>query len=177
MSQSDDNNNASQGSAGQDWLSQLSDPKAWQSMMNVMQPGMAGMSGMSGMPGMTGPAASSALHAMVPPEKLAQLQSDYMTEMSRLWTGLMSSQIPDIKDRRFSTPAWKSSPYHAFSAATYLLNAKFMNALADAVEVDEKIRKKFVLQSSRASMRCRHRIFWQPIRKHSKKLSTPKARV
>ena len=142
MSQSDDNNNASQGSAAQDWLSQLSDPKAWQSMMNVMQSGMAGMSGMSGMPGTTGPASSSALHAMMPPEKLAQLQSDYMNEMSHLWTGLMSSQIPEIKDRRFSTPAWKSSPYHAFTAATYLLNAKFMNALADTVEVDAKTRKK-----------------------------------
>jgi len=59
-----------------------------------------------------------------------------------LCTGLMMQHIPEIKDRRFSSPAWKSSPYHAFTAAAYLLNAKFMNALADAVEVDEKIRKK-----------------------------------
>lgn len=141
MSKSDHDKNASQGSAAQAWLTQLSDPKSWQSMMNVMQPGMSGMSG---------PAASSTLHSMVPSEKLTQLQRDYMEEMSRLWTGLMSSQIPDIKDRRFASPGWKSSPYHAFTAATYLLNAKFMNALADAVEVDEKVRKKirFAVQQS-----------------------------
>ncbi len=130
MSKSDNDTHASQTNAAEAWLSQLSDPKAWQSMMNVMQPGMPGL------------AANHAVHAMVPPEKLTQLQTAYMDEMSRLWTGLMMQHIPEIKDRRFSSPAWKSSPYHAFTAAAYLLNAKFMNALADAVEVDEKIRKK-----------------------------------
>ena len=130
MRKSDNDTHASQTNAAEAWLSQLSDPKAWQSMMNVMQPGMPGL------------AANHAVHAMVPPEKLTQLQTAYMDEMSRLWTGLMMQHIPEIKDRRFSSPAWKSSPYHAFTAAAYLLNAKFMNALADAVEVDEKIRKK-----------------------------------
>lgn len=134
MSKSDNDPNASQSSAADAWLSQLSDPKTWQSMMNGMQPGMQ-----SGMPGL---AANHAVHAMVPPEKLTELQTAYMDEMTRLWTGLMTQHIPEIKDRRFSSPAWKSSPYHAFTASTYLLNAKFMNALADAVEVDEKIRKK-----------------------------------
>ncbi len=130
MSKSDKDTNASRASAAEAWLSQLSDPKAWQSMMNVMQPGMPGL------------AANQAVHAMVPPEKLSQLQTAYMDEMSRLWTGLMTQHIPEIKDRRFSSAAWKSSPYHAFTASAYLLNAKFMNALADSVEVDEKIRKK-----------------------------------
>jgi polyhydroxyalkanoate synthase subunit PhaC len=133
MSKSDNDPNASQSSAADAWLSQLSDPKTWQSMMN-------GMQGMQ--PGMPGLGANHAVHAMVPPEKLTELQTAYMDEMTRLWTGLMMQNIPEIKDRRFSSPAWKSSPYHAFTAATYLLNAKFMNALADAVEVDEKIRKK-----------------------------------
>ena len=134
MSKSDNDTNASQSSPADAWLSQLSDPKTWQSMMNGMQPGMQ--------PGMPGLGANHAVHAMVPPEKLTELQTAYMDEMTRLSTGLMMQHIPEIKDRRFSSPAWKSSPYHAFTAATYLLNAKFMNALADAVEVDEKIRKK-----------------------------------
>ena len=104
--------------------------------MNAMQPGM---------PGLT---ASHPVNAMVPPEKLTQLQTAYMDEMSRLWAGLMTQHIPEINDRRFSSPAWKSSPYRAFTAAAYLLNAKFMNALADSVEVDDKVRKKirFALQ-------------------------------
>jgi len=130
MSKSENDTNASQSNAAEAWLSQLSDPKAWQSMMNVMQPGMPGL------------AANHAVSAMVPPEKLTQLQTAYLDEMSRLWAGLMTQHIPEIKDRRFSSPAWKSNAYHAFTAAAYLLNAKFMNALADAVEVDEKIRKK-----------------------------------
>ncbi len=136
MSKSDNDTNASQSNAADAWLSQLSDPKTWQSMMN----GMQGMQGIQ--PGMPGLGANHAVHAMVPPEKLTELQTTYMDEMTRLWTGLMLQNIPEIKDRRFSSPAWKSSPHHAFTAATYLLNAKFMNALADAVEVDEKIRKK-----------------------------------
>ncbi len=130
MSKSENDTNASQSNAAEAWLSQLSDPKAWQSMMNVMQPGIPGL------------AANHAVSAMVPPEKLTQLQTAYLDEMSRLWAGLMTQHIPEIKDRRFSSPAWKSNAYHAFTAAAYLLNAKFMNALADAVEVDEKIRKK-----------------------------------
>jgi polyhydroxyalkanoate synthase len=136
MSKSDRPTHASQANAAEAWLSQLADPKAWQSMMNAMQPGM---------PGLT---ANHPVNAMVPPEKLTELQTAYMDEMSRLWAGLMTQHIPEIKDRRFSSPAWKSSPYHAFTAAAYLLNAKFMNALADSVEVDDKIRKKirFALQ-------------------------------
>jgi hypothetical protein len=40
MSKSDNDTNASQSSAADAWLSQLSDPKTWHSMMNGMQPGM-----------------------------------------------------------------------------------------------------------------------------------------
>lgn len=130
MRKTQNHHHTAHGNPAEAWLAQLSDPKAWQSMMNVMQPGMPG------------PAAHPALHALVPSAKLTQLQTDYMNEMSRLWAGLMTSQVPEIKDRRFSSPAWKSSPLHAFTASAYLLNAKFMNALADSVEVDEKIRKK-----------------------------------
>jgi polyhydroxyalkanoate synthase len=111
------------------WLEQMADPKAWQSMMNMTQ----------GAPGMP---VAPAVAALVPPEKLAALQKDYMDEMSTLWTGLLSSHLPVVKDRRFTTPAWQSNPLHAFNAAVYLLNARFLNALADSVEADAKTRKK-----------------------------------
>ena len=131
-------NPANPAQAAADWLAQLSDPKGWQSMMNLMQAGMPG------------PPASPAITAMVPPERLAQLQKDYMEEMSTLWTGLMASRAPEIRDRRFTTPAWTSNPLHAFNAAAYLLNARFLNALADAVDADEKTKKKIRFATQQA---------------------------
>jgi polyhydroxyalkanoate synthase len=79
---------------------------------------------------------------MVPAEKLMQLQQDYTEKFSALWSGLMESKSPEINDRRFSAPAWHANPLYAFNAATYLLNAHFLNALAESIEVDEQTKKK-----------------------------------
>lgn len=138
-----DNSNptqAAQGAAAA-WFAQLSDPQGWQSIMNLMQ---------TGMPGLPSLPASPAITAVVPPEKLAQLQKDYMEEMSTLWTGLMASRAPEVRDRRFSTPAWSSNPLYTFNAAAYLLNSRFLNALADAVEADEKTKKKIRFATQQA---------------------------
>jgi polyhydroxyalkanoate synthase len=120
----------------QAWMAQMSDPKGWQSMMNLMQSGMPGMSGMHGH------SDTQNVMALVPPEKLMQLQQDYTEKFSALWSGLMESKKPQITDRRFSAPAWQANPLYAFNAATYLLNAHFLNALAESVEVDEQTKKK-----------------------------------
>ncbi len=120
----------------QAWMAQMSDPKGWQSMMNLMQSGMPGMSGMHGH------SDTQNVMALVPPEKLMQLQQDYTEKFSALWSGLMESKKPEITDRRFSAPAWQANPLYAFNAATYLLNAQFLNALAESVEVDEQTKKK-----------------------------------
>ncbi len=145
-----------------EWLAQMSDPKGWQSMFNLMQAGMPnmgtmgaipGMPSMPGMPAMSmmpGLSAPPALGAMIPPEKLQQIQKDYMDEMSTLWTALMAQRSPDIRDRRFADPAWKTNPLHAFNAAAYLLNAKYLNELADAVETDEKTRRKIRFATQQA---------------------------
>ncbi len=83
-------------------------------MMNLMQSSMPGVPNMPAMPNLP---EMPALSAMVPAEKLAQLQKDYAEEMSTLWTGLLASRSPEIRDRRFSSPAWSSNPLYAFSAA------------------------------------------------------------
>lgn len=124
-----------------EWLAQFADPKGWQSMLNLMQAGLPGTPAMPAMP---------AVSAMVPPEKLAKLQSQYMEELSGLWTAMLASQPPELRDRRFSAESWKSHPLHAFNAAVYLLNARFLNALADAVEADEKTRKKIRFATQQA---------------------------
>src|SRR5690606_36990146 len=45
-------------------------------------------------------------------------------------------------DRLFAGDAWSSNPVAAFTAATYLLNARTLMALADAVQGDAKKRAK-----------------------------------
>ncbi len=165
-----DSTNKPQASAA-DWIAQMSDPKGWQSMFNLMQAGlpamgnfpgmpampampgmptMPGMPGMSALPVMPGLSTPPGLGAMIPPEKLQQIQKDYMDEMSALWTALIAQRSPDIRDRRFADPAWKTNPLHAFNAAAYLLNAKFLNELADAVETDEKTRRKIRFATQQA---------------------------
>ncbi len=145
-----------QQAAATEWLSQMADPKSWQSIMNLMQagltgaPGLSSMPSMPSMPAMPGLPASPSVTAMVPPEKLAELQKDYMDEVSTLWAGLIAQRAPDLRDRRFADPAWQSNPLHAFNAAVYLLNARFLNALADSVQADAKTRRKIRFATQQA---------------------------
>ncbi|MDE2416978.1 MAG: class I poly(R)-hydroxyalkanoic acid synthase, partial [Burkholderiales bacterium] len=75
------------------------------------------------------------------PEKLQALQQQYMQEAMGLFnTGM---QAPDTKgDKRFADAAWSSNPVAAYSAAVYLLNARTMMGLADAVDADAKTRNR-----------------------------------
>jgi len=126
------------GAAQPEWMQQMMNPQVWQSMMTMMQnvPNAPGMPALPSLPSAPIPT------SLIPQEKLQKLQQDYGIEISKLWADLMNSQVPEIKDRRFSAPAWHSNAMHAFNASVYLLNAKFMNALVEAAEVDAKTRKK-----------------------------------
>lgn len=136
--------------AANEWLSQMADPKSWQSIMYLMQSGLPEMTAIPGMPSIPGMPGSPSVMALVPPDKLAELQKDYVSEMSALWAGLVAQRTLDLRDRRFADPAWQTNPLHAFNAAAYLLNARFLNALADAVEVDEKTRRKIRFATQQA---------------------------
>jgi len=73
--------------------------------------------------------------------KLEALQKQYLQEAQALWTqGLQGA--PEIKDKRFAGEGWASNPVAAFSAAAYLLNARTLMGLADAVEADEKTKAR-----------------------------------
>ena len=155
MSQSD--STAPKQPQAAEWFAQMSDPQGWQSMMHLMQSGlqqgmqsMPNMAQMPQMPAMPSMPDMSAVTAMVPPEKLAELQKAYMEEMSTLWTGMVAQRSPDIRDRRFANPVWQSNPLYAFNAAAYLLNARFMNELAEAVQADPKTRKKIRFATQQA---------------------------
>ena len=74
-------------------------------------------------------------------EKLKELQAAYLEEATALWNHGLESKH-EMKDRRFSSEAWTANPMAAFTAGSYLLNAKTLMGLADAVEADEHTQNK-----------------------------------
>ena len=77
----------------------------------------------------------------VSPEKMQELQQQYLKEAAELWNQGLQGK-PVSSDKRFAGEAWAGNPIAAFSAAAYLLNARTLMGLADAVEADEKTRAR-----------------------------------
>ena len=90
----------------------------------------------------TGATPSLAPHhmALIPPERLSEIQKEYFTELAHIAT---NPEAIEVKDRRFAGKAWHSS-WSKVIAATYLLNSKHLMALAKAVETDEKSKQKIL---------------------------------
>ncbi|WP_332775511.1 class I poly(R)-hydroxyalkanoic acid synthase [Polaromonas sp.] len=87
------------------------------------------------------------------PAKLQELQQSYIQDVSALWSQSVQAQDaqaspsaspspPMAADRRFAAQAWGANPVSKFSAAAYLLNARTLMGLADAVEGDAKTRAR-----------------------------------
>ena len=96
---------------------------------------------------MSGPGAaplkssSSASKVHFAQDKLQALQEQYLTDASALWTSSLQGTAPH-KDKRFAAQAWNANPVAAFSASAYLLNARTLMGMADAVEGDAKTRAR-----------------------------------
>ncbi|MFZ5568390.1 MAG: PHA/PHB synthase family protein [Pseudomonadota bacterium] len=105
--------------------------QAWtQAWQTYQTPPAAAMSGLPALP---------ELMVSVPPDKLQALQQQYLQDM----TALMQGAGPIASsDRRFAAPAWAENPYASLAASTYLLNARFLMQLAEAVQADEKTRAR-----------------------------------
>jgi len=90
----------------------------------------------------TGATPSLAPHhmALIPPERLSEIQKEYFTELAHIAT---NPEAIEVKDRRFAGKAWHSS-WSKVIAATYLLNSKHLMALANAVDADEKQKQKIL---------------------------------
>ncbi len=88
----------------------------------------------------TGDAAQALPAIRFSPDKLAELQQQYLKDASELWSQAM--RPAELKDRRFSATAWAENPMAAFSAAAYLLNARTLMGLAEAVDADAKTRAR-----------------------------------
>ncbi|TDQ43554.1 PHA/PHB synthase family protein [Tepidicella xavieri] len=76
----------------------------------------------------------------IEPSRLLDIQQSYVKELAQLWNQGLNVKPP--KDRRFAAEAWSQNPMAAFTAAVYLLNARTLMSLADAVEADPKTRAR-----------------------------------
>ena len=76
------------------------------------------------------------------PDKIQALQQQYMEQARELWMQGMQGPPKVDGDKRFSGDSWATNPVSAFSAASYLLNARTLMGLADAVEADTKTRAR-----------------------------------
>ncbi len=105
--------------------------QAWtQAWQTYQTPPVAAMNGLPALP---------ELMVSVPPDKLQALQQQYLQDLSALMQGVGPTSSGD---RRFAAPAWADNPYASLAASTYLLNARFLLQLAEAVQADEKTRAR-----------------------------------
>ena len=83
----------------------------------------------------------SAPQLKLDPQKLQKIQGDYFKDAADLWNQSLHNSL-QVKDRRFSSQAWASNPLASFNAAVYLLNARTLMSLADAIDADAKTRAR-----------------------------------
>ncbi|PIT79474.1 class I poly(R)-hydroxyalkanoic acid synthase [Limnohabitans sp. JirII-29] len=88
-----------------------------------------------------GGASSGAPKLSFSPERLEELQKQYLTEATALWNQSLQA-IPEVKDRRFAGEAWRHNPMSAFAAAVYLLNTRTLMGLTDAADTDPKTKAR-----------------------------------
>jgi polyhydroxyalkanoate synthase len=117
--------------AGEEFQQNLA--KSWSHAMQAFQTMDLG--------GIVPPAEKAAPALTFSQEKLKEIQAAYLEESSALWNHGLEAKH-NIKDRRFASEAWTSNPMAAFTAGSYLLNAKTLMGLADAVEADEHTKNK-----------------------------------
>lgn len=115
-----------------DWMAQLANQNQWHTLINQQNK----------LPELASIDAFKDLGVKIDPAVLRKLQADYAQEYGKLWQDFIVSKVPNFSDRRFASQDWHDHAFHAYSAATYLLNARFLLAMAEAVEVPEKIKQK-----------------------------------
>ena len=112
------------------WMTQMADPALWQEWLKQRQAQAVPMQ------------AVGELGKLIDPAVVAQLQSDYLREFSALCQDMMVSKLPVIADKRFAGPAWQANSLYAFNVAAYLLNTRFLLAMADSVQAPTRIKQK-----------------------------------
>lgn len=78
------------------------------------------------------------------PARVADIQGRFGREYADLWSSLLSSsaQPIEVKDRRFAAESWRENRFSTYTAALYLLGARALLELVDAVQADAKTQQK-----------------------------------
>ncbi len=91
--------------------------------------------------------AGAALHGRLPlPEggRLAGLHQEFAAQHAKLWSTMVQTHAnepapivvqPDAGDRRFAAPEWSATRYFDYLRQAYLINARFLTELADAIPI------------------------------------------
>ena len=106
----------------------------WLKLFQSFQTMDLGQQGQPGLPALEHPVS-------IPPEKLQALQQHYLQALTQLMQqGLRVA--PPAGDRRFAAPAWGENPMASLAASAYLLNARLLMEMAEAVQADAKTRAR-----------------------------------
>jgi polyhydroxyalkanoate synthase len=118
--------------------SQMPDPASWLQQFQTRLQGL-----FANMPQGQGVSLPS---VAVDPGDLQDIQADYAQQAAQLWMNAMTGHTEVTasigQDKRFAAKAWQASPVAGFAAAMYLLNARTLMKLADAVQSDEKTKAR-----------------------------------
>lgn len=123
-----------------------------------MPPGMAQSMGAMGARGAMPSMPSLPSFEMPDIEALSNLQKDLVARHMALWQGLLQQKPgeatepviqPNAGDRRFASDAWSSSPFYDYLRQAYLLNADYLNKLADSVPLADGPTKTRMLFMTR----------------------------
>ena len=115
---------------------QQSMTESWSKALQSFQSMDLGAAG-AGLPGMG--AKAPEIHFAT--DKLEALQQQYLKDAMGLFSeGFKPPKA--IGDKRFADNSWSENPLAAYSAAVYLLNARTLMGMADAVDADAKTRSR-----------------------------------
>ena len=90
--------------------------------------------------GFNSPKLSEMDMALIPQEKLSEIEHQYATDMYQLWTGKLDKPL---EDPRFRSQIWHEG-FSSFVYQMYLINSQHLTALANAVEADIKIKHRII---------------------------------
>lgn len=114
-------------------FSQMTDPGKWLEAMQQWQSQTGTGAALAGLPAGT----------RVDPDRMLAIQRDYSNGIRQLWQEMFSQgATPELQDRRFAGAAWAGQAPYAFTAAFYLLNARTMLQMADAIEGEPKTQQR-----------------------------------
>lgn len=90
--------------------------------------------------GINPPSLSAKDMALIPAEKLAEIEKNYAAAIYQLWSGNLQEVL---EDKRFQSQAWHEG-MSSFVYQLYLINSRHLNDLAQAVEADAKVKHRII---------------------------------